>query len=115
MTNISFSKKEYYLINNAIFLNIDRLKGMDIDKEDKQMKSLHNTLHLVNDREVEQGKEIEVSIEDILNMTESLFYKIEEYNRLIIRNRTEGYPTDIYEANKKELVDLYKKIMLIRF
>lgn len=113
--NISFQKEEYWLINNAIFLNLDRIKDEKEDIDNERRKNLAKTLHLVNDREVETGKIIQVEIEDILNMTESLFYKIEEYNKLIIRNRTEGHPTDIYETNKKELVELYKKIMLIRF
>lgn len=109
---ISFSKEEYWILNNAIFFNIDKLK--EEDSSNKLIKNIHNTLHLVNSSEVEQGEVIDVTLEDILNISESLFYKIEEYNRLIIGNRTEGYPTDIYEGKKEELVNLYKKIMSIR-
>lgn len=109
--NISFNKNEYDLINKAIYSRIDDLRAL---KEEDKLKHLYNTLLLVNPKEVEEGKVLDITFEDILNMTESLFDYIEEYNRLIIRNRTEGYPTDIYEGIKEELVNLYKKIISIR-
>lgn len=120
MINISFSNEEYYIINNALFFNLNRIDK--IIKEDKDLankynnvkESLNNTLSLLNPKEVKEGKSIILSRVNLLDITESLFYKIEDINRLIIRNRTEQYPTNVYESDKQEIVDLYEKLMLLR-
>ena len=118
--NIIFNIQKYYIINNALFFNLNRIDK--IIKEDKDLankynnvkESLNNTLSLLNPKEVKEGKSIILSRVNLLDITESLFYKIEDINRLIIRNRTEQYPTNIYESDKQEIVDLYEKLMLLR-
>lgn len=109
---ISFSKEEYFILNRALWARI-KMKDL-VDKHPLIKKSLTETIHLICQEEVENGKIVTLTKNDLLNILDSLLYFLEEINYLIIGNRSEGYPTDIYETDKHELIVLYEKVMLLR-
>lgn len=119
MYKLFLEKEELSLINHAIYTNIKKIETKV--KEDEQLKDKYNPIidklaetwsYMSENKDSDNG--ILICHSTLLDIVESLFVRIEELNRLIIRNRTEGYPTDVYEGSKKELVDLYEKLMLSR-
>lgn len=118
MFKLFLEKEELNLITHAIYNNIRRIEYKIKEKEclkerySKIISKLEETWSYIDSNKQETG--IVVTHAILLDITESLFYRIEELNRLIIGNRTGGHPTNLYEDSKKELVDLYEKIMLNR-
>jgi hypothetical protein len=54
--------------------------------------------------------QIKLKSEDIINIQEGLVKRILELDSLIINNKEQGYPTNIYEENRNNCIETYKKI-----
>lgn len=121
MAKINLSREEYSLLNSSLSLNLNRVEHnknlyMNLSDRYEQMENnLVKTLNLTNDIKLRANNIIDLEANDILNICESLLYRLEELNALIAMNKSDTYLTNIYTKDKELILELHEKIMLSRY